>query len=526
MSKQTLLAAALLMMMSLPVAAQDRTTYSEGSRPQVLINWASFEANGFPPAWKDPFANVVMNAYTRLNRVLGVDVRPQFFGYTTKVDAGQGEIVISANEKHVCADNRLASTFGFFPDRLIIIVHAKNACDLTPWNWTPFWPNPGEISLQAVLMHELQHTLGLDHSSPTKNIMGGYNWTSHHGPWSGDIADIRALYRLRTQNRLRQLATYDGGSAWSTLANDVTNFGSTFARTTNQIAAAGNSSNAAYVIGWTTPDNHLTWISGDGVSFDPTGWFLYTQHPRPRYGGAMQSDHRGTWMWAVIDGRNDENRVRVLRSQDNAASWAYTNFPAATTSSTPGIAATVIGGRRAWIAGWVNYDETNQNETGFVYATVSFDDGASWSAPHRVDGFYRVHDGVSIEANDAGQCWISFVWAGERGVWEYGQNKLRTRACQISPAGIVTAGTVCIQAQHSRIGPDFAWHADTGSFVQGFREQDFATSLDSMRLSSQSCPAGFQHIAGSTSHVGPGMASNPAWATSAGSEVVMWFARE
>jgi matrixin len=43
-------------------------------------------------------------------------------------------------------------------------------------------------------MHELQHTLGLDHSSPTKSIMGFYSWTSHHGPWSGDIADVRALY--------------------------------------------------------------------------------------------------------------------------------------------------------------------------------------------------------------------------------------------------------------------------------------------------------------------------------------------
>src|SRR5688572_26527432 len=116
MRMRTLAAAALLVLTSLPAAAQDRTTYSEGSRPRVLINWRSFEANGFPAAWKDPITNVVINAYTRLNLTLGVDVRPQFFGYTDKVDAGSGEIVISANEKHACADNRLASTFGFFPD--------------------------------------------------------------------------------------------------------------------------------------------------------------------------------------------------------------------------------------------------------------------------------------------------------------------------------------------------------------------------------------------------------------------------
>ena len=151
------------------------------------------------------------------------------------------------------------------------------------------------------------------------------------------------------------------------------------------------------------------------------------------------------------------------------------SFPAATTAATPrhrhdsdrwkARVDSAVGQLRR---------SRNQNETGYIYAAISFDEGDSWSAPHRVDGFYRVHDGVSIEANDAGQCWYSFVWAGEKGIWEYGQNKLRTRACTISPAGIVTAGAVCIQSQHSRVAPDLAWHTDTGTFVQGFREQDLA----------------------------------------------------
>ena len=77
--------------------AQDRSTYAAGSRPQVLINWRSFEANGFPASWKDPFTGVVINAYTRLNQVLAVDVRPLFAGYTDRTDSAAGEIVISAN---------------------------------------------------------------------------------------------------------------------------------------------------------------------------------------------------------------------------------------------------------------------------------------------------------------------------------------------------------------------------------------------------------------------------------------------
>ncbi len=88
--------------------SEDRTTYAEGSRPQILINWRSFEDNGFPSRWKIPFQNVVINGYTRMNRVLGIDVRPQFAGYTSKTESDPGEIVILANEKHVDS-SRLAT---------------------------------------------------------------------------------------------------------------------------------------------------------------------------------------------------------------------------------------------------------------------------------------------------------------------------------------------------------------------------------------------------------------------------------
>ncbi len=506
--------------------ADDRTTYADGSRPKVLINWDSFEDQGFPSSWKIPFTNVVINGYTRMNRVLGVDVRPQFWGYTTKTDSDPGEIVISANEKHADS-NRLASTFGWFPDRLKIVFHRKRGSDLTPWNWTPFWPNNGEYSMYAVFMHELGHCLGLDHSGPTKNIMGSYTWTSHHGPWSGDQADTRALYSFRNANRLRQLATYNGGQSWSTLSNDITSFGAPWGRTTNRIAAAGNSSNANYLIGWATPDNFLTWARGDGVAFDTADWYYYTQHPRPRYGSDMVSDNGNNWMWVVVDGRNDDNRVRVIRSTDNGDSWFYTGFPQATTSSTPGIAFTRIEGQRVWIVLWVNYDESDRDNTGYIYGSVSFNDGATWSQPHAVDSWYRVHDGVGVAADDNGNVRVTFVWGGESGMWAYGQNKVRSFSADVAADGTVSRGGLCFPELHSRIAPDFTWHSDSGQFVQGLREQDFNTSLDSLRGTVTQCPGSFLHISGSTTHVAPGLARNPAWhVPGVGNEVVMWFARE
>lgn len=509
-----------------PAQAQDRSTYAAGSQPQVLINWRSFEANGFPASWKEPFTSVVINAYTRLNQVLAVDVRPQFAGYTDRVDSAAGEIVISANEKHACSDNRLASTFGSFPDRLIIIVHAKNACDLTPWNFTLWGARPGEIGLYGVLMHEFQHTLGLDHSAPTKNIMGGYTWVTDYGPWSGDQSDARAQYPLRSANRLRQLASYDAGASWSTLGNNLTGFASPLARTTNKIAVAGQPHNASYVVGWTTPDNQLTWLRGDGVTFDPSSWTMYTAHPRPRYGSAMKSDGAGALMWTVVDGRDDQNQIKVLRSTDNAGSWAYTNFPTTRTAGSPGIATGVVGGRRVWVVLWANYDESSQTESGLVYGSVSFDDGLSWSAPHRVDAFYKVHDGVSVEIEPGGQCRFSIAWAGEKSTFEYGRNKLRTLSCSISATGLVSSGFTCIQPQHSRTAPDLAWHRDTRQFTLAFRESNYATSQNAARLSASGCPGNALHVVDSTTHVAPALAANPAWATPAGSETVMWSARE
>lgn len=508
--------------------AQDRRSFDNGSRPRVFINWQSCEAQGFPASWRTPFTDAVINAYTRIQRVIGADVRPQFWNYTTGTTIESGQILIRCNEMHAtpvtsCAgqDCRLASTYGFV-DRPDIVIHRKNR-DGTLFNWTPFWENPGEVGMLGVLMHELLHALGLDHSAGSKTIMAGLaTWVMSAGPWSGDMADLRAQYRLREQNRLRQLATYDGGGSWTTLSNDITGFGPV-ARTTNSISVAGNNSDATYVVGWTDPRNRLTWVFGNGISFRPADWTVYTEHPRPVFGGAMASDHRDTYLWAVVDGEGTSNtrRVRVLRSDDDGRSWAYTAFPDVRTYGRPGLATARVAGVQTWVVVWARYDEANQGETGYIYGSVSTNNGASWSSPHRVDGFYRVLDGVSIELSPAGECRLTFTWAGEKGTWEYGGNRVRTVGCSISGGTVTRASPLCTQSEKSRLAPDLAWNQGAGRFVLGIREQDFNTSLDSMRAAPGACPSGYLHIPGSTTHVAPALASNTTW-----NETVMWLARE
>jgi hypothetical protein len=116
--------------------------------------------------------------------VAGVNLRFQFWSYTGKTDPDVGELVIHMNERHTNS-KRIASSFGKY-NKLKIVSHRKRGSDLTPWNFVPWNAEPGEIDMQAILMHEFGHCLGLfDHSSSTNDTMfGGYRYDSRFGPFS------------------------------------------------------------------------------------------------------------------------------------------------------------------------------------------------------------------------------------------------------------------------------------------------------------------------------------------------------
>jgi len=55
---------------------------------------------GISNDWQGPFTDAVINAYTRWMNVGGVNLRFQFYGYTTKTNSDSGELVISMNDFH------------------------------------------------------------------------------------------------------------------------------------------------------------------------------------------------------------------------------------------------------------------------------------------------------------------------------------------------------------------------------------------------------------------------------------------
>src|SRR5215216_1505817 len=116
----------------------DQKWYDEGLRPRVLINWQSFVDQGIPNGWQGPFTDAVINAYTRWMNMAGVNLRFQFWNYTTKVAADPGELVIHMEPTFGGGPvPRLASTLGSF-NQLRIAFHRRNAVDGTPWNFVPY----------------------------------------------------------------------------------------------------------------------------------------------------------------------------------------------------------------------------------------------------------------------------------------------------------------------------------------------------------------------------------------------------
>jgi Matrixin len=229
----------------------DQKWYDEGLRPRVLINWQSFVDQGIQSDWQGPFTDAVINAYTRWMNVAGVDLRFQFWGYTTKTESDSGELVISMNERHANS-TRLASTFGTY-NKLIIVFHRKRGSDLTPWPFVPHNAAAGEFDMQAILTHELGHCLGLDHSTGANDTMNGsYEYhRQRFGPFANDVARARNVYSLFTRNRLRELRSQDGGASWAEVTNDLTPYGHVDARTNITPGVANTPGSGFYVVGWT-----------------------------------------------------------------------------------------------------------------------------------------------------------------------------------------------------------------------------------------------------------------------------------
>jgi hypothetical protein len=494
----------------------DQQWYPQGARPRVLINWQSFVDQGITASWQGAFTDAVINAYTRWMNVGGVDLRFQFWGYTDRTESGDGELVISMNERHFDS-TRLASTFGSY-NRLIIVFHRKNGSDLSPWNFVPYNANTGEFDMQGILIHELGHCLGLDHSSGANDTMnGGYEYhRQRYGPFADDVRRLRIVYPLFTRNNLRELATSDGGASWPALGNNLTSYNHSDARTNINAGVSATPSSGLYVIGWTMPGTTPTWLRGDGNTFMFNPWFFYGGE-RSIYGPAYAADDGHTMLWAWVT--NDDNgSLRIVRSRNDALSWEWASTPAgAQTFGTPALCWTRVNGQSTWVLAWSHFDRNNHGATGHIRASISTDEGWSWSAPVEIQPFYKALSGVSLSASTDNRILLAFAWAPHS---VYGMNLIRAINCRVS-AGQLQSQSIVYSSWATRIQPSVAFDRARDRWLLAWREQDFNTSINASTKGHTDGSWGALIRPGVRSHVAPALAYSPPQ-----NRTVLWYAFE
>jgi Matrixin len=493
--------------------------YPTGSRPRVLINWDSFVEQGIEPTWQWPFVDCVINAYTRWMNVAGVDVRPQFFGFTTKSRADPGELVIIMEPWHGGGASRLASLLGP-SNQHYLAFHRRSGQNGTVWNFVPWNAMPGEFDMQGILLHELGHAFGLDHStSPRETMYGGYYWhTGRYGPWKGDVAALKALVPERRSNRVRQLRSTDGARTWTDAPNELTSHSHWHTRTNQSPGVATVRASGLYNVGWSHPNQIPTWLRNDGQKTLTRNWVYYGGE-RSVHGPAYASDDCGRLLWAWVSD-DDSAALRVVRSFNGGVSWYELSRPPIYGSGgTPGLAWTTVNGVPTWVLVWSQFDRSDQVNTGFVRASISQNNGATWSAPVFLDTTLKALSGVSIAADRYNNLVVGLALANHVGV--NGLNHLVTMRCMVSDGKLVRTQTM-LPAETTRIQPCLAYDPVHRQFVMAWRGQNFATTLATMVLQNGAKDwTGKVDLLGVPSHVAPAAAASEEY-----HESVLWYAHE
>jgi len=494
----------------------DQQLYPEGLRPRVLINWETFERRGIPPGWRSAFTSDVINAYTRWSNVAGVDLRFQFTGYTSKTYASAGEVLIYMDDRHP-SEPRLTSTVGEY-NQLEIIFHRMSGEDLSPWNFVPYNGGPDECDMQAILMHEFGHCLGLDHTPQAgQTLHNEYDYhTYRFGPFDNDIARARHVYPDFTRNRLRQLRSTDGGVTWSPASNDLTTYNHIHARTNLSPGVAALPPVGMYLVGWTLVNGSPTWLRGDGGNFLMRNWQFYGGE-HSIYGPGLASDGKSMVM-AVWVQNDDRGTIKVLRSRDNGFRWQRVAAPEdAHTYGTPGLSSTIVDGTTVWILAWSSFDRGSQDCNGCIRVSLSNDHGESWTLPAIIDPDYKALSGVSVAGDFDNHVLISFAWAPHT---PHGLNRIRTFVCAVIDGHIEKIDQ--IQGDElTRIQPSLTYDETARKFILAWRDQNFHTSLSTARMAPDARLWADHVRLDASSNTAPSLASMQAMG-----ETVLWYASE
>jgi hypothetical protein len=270
-------------------------------------------------------------------------------------------------------------------------------------------------------------------------------------------------------------------------------------------------------LGWSLPGNAPTWLREDGEHFLFRHWLFYGGE-RQIYGPAFARDDNRTMLWAWVT-NDDQGTIKVARSDNQGFQWYAVGVPAgARTFGVPGLCWTRVGGQSTWILVWSHFDRGDRANTGYLRASISTDDGWSWSAPTMLNAtLYKALSGVAAAADANNHVEVAFAWAPSS---TYGMNTIRTFVCQVT-GGQLQLGPIIYGTDATRIQPSLAYNSSADKFILAWREQNTATSLNiASRLRTGTSWSPLVRP-GPSSHVAPSLAYSPEH-----NETVLWYAYE
>jgi hypothetical protein len=453
----------------------------------------------------------------------GADLRPRYVGdlwasdprcATGSGSSAAGEILFTAEMNHGGGACNLATTFSWTNGAgalttAKVILHRGTVCggSYVNYNWDPGadYPGASEFDFQSVILHELGHAIGFDHSSDPGSIMWPSATVGQGSIRNLAVDDVLGLQQsgssygaIQTTSRHRYTSAFSPPTAWfdegETIADAL--FGAPAA-----VHSALLDASSFYLVAYTrASDRAVMFGRTNGFQNWATGFTQIgagvTSHRPPAVTSSTSSANE---LIAYAHPSTDELLIR----RNSTGSWSAPVATGRTSRIAPSLA--FLPGRNVHVLSWAEFP------SGAIHTMLSSDGGQSWSRD-QVWGFRTFQSfGITCRAGD--ECVVAFA-SGESHLGRLGYFNL---SYDPFSGSLFMGAFSSADIGADTYGATITTSSSTGRTQLGWRDRGTATVMTSGGWSSS--PGSLDSIAWlpAITYASPRIAYNASW-----NEFTLW----